>query len=167
MEPKIQSLIVSSKSPCVVQKIKCFMIEDYIEQEIESGQPFKISIFIRISKIIPIILSSISKNFFMYFSDPGVALLDLDDFKLILKHKRLQVLSEDDICTAFFLWAQNPVNNQESISSLVSDINWNFVSLPCLLNLIKNSQQIRSNNDFQTLIQKELMMRLKFSENPS
>ena len=92
------------------------MIEDYIEQELETGQSFKISIFIRISKIIPAILSTISKNFYMYFSDPGISLLELDDFKLILKHKRLHVISEDDICTSLYLWAQNPINNQECIS---------------------------------------------------
>ena len=52
----------------------------------------------------------------MYFSDPGISLLELDDFKLILKHKRLHVISEDDICTSLYLWAQNPINNQDSIS---------------------------------------------------
>jgi hypothetical protein len=41
----------------------------------------------------------------MYFSDPGISLLELDDFKLILKHKRLHVISEDDICTSLYTWA--------------------------------------------------------------
>jgi hypothetical protein len=60
---------------------------------------------VRISKVIPVILNIISKNFFMYCSDPSISLLELDDFKLLLKHKRLEVIGEDDVCTALFLWA--------------------------------------------------------------
>lgn len=139
MEAIVSNLIVSSKSPCVVAKIKCFMIEDYIELEQETGQSFKLSIFIKTSKVIPVILNTISKNFYMYCSDPGVSFLDLEDLKLLLKHKRLQVISEDDICTTLFLWAQNPNNNQDSISQIILDVNWNYVSLPCILNLLRHS----------------------------
>ncbi len=31
LDPVVSSLIVSTKSPSVIAKIKCFMIEDYIE----------------------------------------------------------------------------------------------------------------------------------------
>ncbi len=32
-QPVLTSLIVSNKSPAIISKIKCFMIEDYIEYE--------------------------------------------------------------------------------------------------------------------------------------
>lgn len=42
------------------------MVEDYIEQEMESGQNFKISISIKVQKIISCILYTISRNFYLF-----------------------------------------------------------------------------------------------------
>ena len=38
--PVLNTMIVSNKSPCIIGKIKCFMIEDIIEHEQETGERF-------------------------------------------------------------------------------------------------------------------------------
>jgi hypothetical protein len=64
------------------------MIEDYIENENETGERFKISLFLKVHKVLATILSTISKSFFLYANDPFISLLSVDDFKQMLKHKR-------------------------------------------------------------------------------
>ena len=46
--PRISTLIVSSKSPTIVQNLQCFIKEDYIEIEQETGQHFKIGLFLKV-----------------------------------------------------------------------------------------------------------------------
>ena len=46
--PQISTLIVQSKTPTIVQNIQCFIKDDYIEKEQETGQFFRIGIFLKV-----------------------------------------------------------------------------------------------------------------------
>lgn len=162
--PSISTLIVSNKSPAIISKIKCFMIEDYIETENETGERFKISLFLKVHKVLATILSTISKSFFLYANDPFISLLSVDDFKQMLKHKRFQVTHEDEVVRALSLWIQDAKHTQDQISLLVPDINWNYVSVPCLFDLINTCPKIRQNPEFQNTFKKEVLLRFKFNE---
>jgi hypothetical protein len=84
------------------------MIEDVIEHEQETGETFEVNVFIKIHKVLSVILSTISKSFYMYINDPMICLLNSDDFKQILKHKRFQVTCEDEVVRALSLWILDP-----------------------------------------------------------
>ena len=62
--------------------------------------------------------------------------MSAEDFKIMLKHKRLQVPNEDEVVKAFALWVQSDKHGQEQISMVVGDINWNYVSVPCLMEVV-------------------------------
>ena len=46
---------------------------------------------------------------------------------------------------------------------VVGDINWNYVSLPCLMEIVQN-RKISQNQQFQELFKKEIVLRAKFSD---
>ena len=54
--PQISALIVTNKSPVIISRLKCFMIEDYIEQEQENGKPFRVKLYLKVTKMLAIIL---------------------------------------------------------------------------------------------------------------
>jgi hypothetical protein len=64
--PQISALIVSNKSPVIISKLKCFMIEDYIEQEQETGKRFSLKLYLKVNKLLAVILQTICQNFWMY-----------------------------------------------------------------------------------------------------
>ena len=78
-------------------------------------------------------LFTVSRNFGLYSNDPSICLLSVEDFKVILKHKRLQVYHEDEVVRAFYLWHLGSKVSNMQISQILNDINWNYVSTPCLL----------------------------------
>lgn len=57
------------------------MIEDVMEQEQETGEKFQVQVFLKIHKVLSVILSTISKSFYMYTNDPMISLMNADDFK--------------------------------------------------------------------------------------
>lgn len=140
------------------------MIEDYQEQEQETGEALKISVHLQMQKLISIVLMTISKNFYKFYSHPYISLLTVDEFKTMLKHKRLSVTHEDDVAKAFYLWQQGDNNWHPQISAVIGDINWNYISLGCLIQLVARSPKLRANIDFQAQFKKEIQMRLKFND---
>lgn len=64
-------------------------------------------VFLKIHKVLSVILSTISKSFYMYTNDPMICLMNSDDFKQILKHKRFQVTCEDEVVRALSLWVMD------------------------------------------------------------
>jgi len=50
---------------------------------------------------------------------------------------------------------------------LLENVNWTYVSLQCLLDMIRNFPQIRRNSRFQALVTKELAFRNKFNPETS
>lgn len=111
--PVLNTIIVSNKSPAIIGKIKCFMIEDVIEHEQETGETFEVQVFLKIHKLLSVILATISKSFYMYINDPMICLLNFDDFKQMLKHKRFQVTCEDEVVRALSLWVMDSTRTQE------------------------------------------------------
>lgn len=61
--PRISTIIVQSKTPAIVSNQKAFIKEDYIEQEQETGQLFRIGVFVRVQRVLSVLLASISMNF--------------------------------------------------------------------------------------------------------
>lgn len=104
--PQISTLIVSNKTPSIVAKIKCFIIEDYIEYEQEMGEKFKLKVFLKVHKVLATLLITLCKNFYIYANDPHICLLSTEDFKQLLKHKRFHVFSEDEVIRALSLWVR-------------------------------------------------------------
>lgn len=105
--PMVHTLIVSNKSPSVIAKVKCFMVEDFQEFMQATGQKFSIKVFLKVHKVYGVILSTISRNFSEVHRDPNIKLLEPNDFKMLLKHKRLGVTAEDEVVIAFSLWLQS------------------------------------------------------------
>jgi hypothetical protein len=123
------------------------------------------------------LLSFISKNFTYLIHDPDIKHLTKDDLKLLLKHKHLYVTSEDEVVKAVSLWAEgqaamiksspqtynkpssvsnqeilyarNLANLQQDLSEVLPNVNWDFVSLPCLLDIVRSDPLLRINQTFQ------------------
>ena len=79
--PAISTLIVSHKSGATISKIKCFVIEDYMEEEAETGELFKICLFLKVQKVLATILYTISKTFYLHVNDPKIDLLSAEELK--------------------------------------------------------------------------------------
>ena len=52
------------------------------------------------------LLSYISKNFTFLLHEPEIRHLTKDDFKLLLRHKYLNVTQEDEVLKALCLWLE-------------------------------------------------------------
>lgn len=63
------------------------------------------------------ILNYISKNFDRLYNDPDIGLLHKDEFKLLLKHKYLNVTNEDHVLESIILWTRAKLAAREIINS--------------------------------------------------
>ena len=68
--------------------------------------PFSISLFLKVSKLHSVILSTIALNFAEYASDPYIAMMTVDEMKLLMKSKILTVPNEDKVVDAVMLWGK-------------------------------------------------------------
>jgi hypothetical protein len=50
------------------------------------------------------ILSYINRNFTALIHDPDIKYLKKEEFKILLKHKHINVIQEDDVIKAICLW---------------------------------------------------------------
>lgn len=119
------------------------------------------------------ILNYISRNFEHLYNDPDIGLLHKDELKLLLKHKYLNVSKEDIIVHAIVLWTQavlsqsgsfrsddddNPnlqttfkrqtTTDLSGLSEILQFVNWDYVSLNCLLSIVRETPIIRQNPSF-------------------
>ena len=53
------------------------------------------------------------------------------------------------------------------MAELLENVNWNFVTLPCVLDMIRNFPYLRRNARFQQLVTKEFAFRNKFNPEQS
>ena len=97
--PTLQTLICSSKAPANLRKFEDFYIEDY-------DGTVTVEIFFKVKYIYSAILHYISRNFTYLITDPLISLFPKDQFKMILKHKFLNVTQEDEVVKAICLWAE-------------------------------------------------------------
>ena len=67
------------------------------------------------------LLSFISKNFTFLINDPDIRYLRKEEFKLMLKHKYLNVTQEDEVLKAICLWAAG--NNSQKSTEAVIKVN--------------------------------------------
>lgn len=78
----------------------------------------------------------------------------------MLRHKRLGVVSEDQVVVALSNWLKGPSVQDEHINQIVCDVNWNYVSLPYLLDLAQSHPKLRANFEFYNIFETELKQRL-------
>ena len=118
---------------------------------------------------------------------PEIRYLSKDDLKLLLKHKYLNVTQEDEVVKGICLWTegQSLVNQQNQrelerdslinstnkrqaaeqnslqgdLDEILMNVNWDFVSLPCLLDMVRNEPSIRQNKVFRQAMQAQLAVR--------
>lgn len=67
---------------------------------------------------------------------------------------------------ALCLWTDNQANAEtleNDLKELLENVNWNYVTLPCFLDLIKNFSIIRRHPSFIKIVTKEFNMRAKFN----
>jgi hypothetical protein len=98
-EPQLNSLICSGKAPTELRKLPNFDLDQY-----PTKQEINIGIYVKLNHTHSEILNYISRNFSQCFDDPDIGLLHKDEFKLLLKHKYLNVANEDQIVRAITLW---------------------------------------------------------------
>ena len=68
-------------------------------------------------------------------------MLPKDQFKLILKHKLLNVTQEDEVLKAVCMWSEGQearAKLETDLGELLENVNWNYVSLQCILDIIRN-----------------------------
>ena len=160
--PKIYSMICSSKAPTELLQKPNFEIGEVIDDKLDVG------LFFQVKPLFAQLLNFISRNFTYLIGDPEIKYMSKDDFKLLLKHKYLNVTQEDEVVKAICLWSEgqglmiqkdgdrsnlaNPTNRlawvetstlQQDLDEILSNVNWDFVSLPCLLDVIRNDPTIR------------------------
>ena len=134
-------------------------------------------------------MTFVSRNFTYLLSDPEIRYLTKDDMKLILKHKYLNVTQEDEVIKGICLWTEgqsliNQQNNKEfereqfinstnrrsdqapeqnnvqsGLEEILMNVNWDFVSLPCLLDVMRNEPILRNNKVFKQALQAQLAVR--------
>jgi hypothetical protein len=66
--------------------------------------------------------------------------------KLLLKHKYLNVTQEDEVIKSLCMWADGKDDKGElenDLKELLENVNWNYVTIPCLLDIMKNFPFIR------------------------
>mmetsp|Transcript_9384 Transcript_9384/g.14295 ORF Transcript_9384/g.14295 Transcript_9384/m.14295 type:complete len:373 (+) Transcript_9384:1776-2894(+) len=161
--PKMSTLIISQKAPVVVERVQGFNSAEEIEFEKRTGHKFKICLFVKISKVISALLFTISTNFYRLSRDPFIYLLEDTDFKTVLKHKRLNVSSENEIIEGLNFWLQDPSRSMESIGKVLPEINWKFVPLCILLELNRSHPKMRESLEFKKMFGSELKHRLLFA----
>jgi len=158
-EPQLQTLICSGKAPALLRRVDPFFADEWDEDQ------FPIAIYFKVKNRYSAILHFISRNFSLFITDPCVHLLPKDQFKLLLKHKYLNVAHEDEVVKAVCLWleGQDPREGlDKDLGEVLQNVNWNYVSTPCFLDLIRNFHGIRRNRAFRDAVGKEFKQRLKF-----
>lgn len=99
-KPTVHTMICSAKSPALLNKFECFDIEEF-------GGQITVEIYFKTKYIYSAVLLYISRNFSYLITDVHIPILPKDQFKLLLKHKFLNVTQEDDVVKAICLWADN------------------------------------------------------------
>lgn len=169
-EPQLNTLICSSKAPTELRRLADFHMAQYENEELNIG------VYVKLNHTHSEILNYISRNFEHVYNDPDIGLLHKDEFKLLLKHKYLNVSKEDQVVQAIVLWTQavlakstqhkgeddNPnlrttylkqtPSEMAGLSEILQFVNWDYVTLNCLLSIIRNQPIIRQNASFQKIL---------------
>ena len=143
--PTVHTLICSSKAPALLQKFDNFYIENY------DGQ-VTVEIYFKTKHVYSSILMYISRNFTHMITNQGIHKLPKEQFKLLLKHKLLNVTQEDEVVKALCLWSINQEQTEyleNDLKELIPNVNWNYVSLPCILDMIKSFPVMRRHHAFK------------------
>lgn len=99
-ESKIYSMICSQKQP-----VQLLSVENFDVASID-GDSINVSLAFKVKEMYSQLLSFISKNFTYLTSEPEIRFLTKDDFKLLLKHKYLNVSQEDEVIKSICLWLE-------------------------------------------------------------
>jgi len=124
--PLVNTLICSAKTPALLKKFTDFKIED-----MQNGS-ITVEIYFKMKYIYSAILLYVSRNFTYLITDPMISLLPKDQFKLLLKHKLLNVTQEDEVVKSLCMWAEGQENRAHldlDLMELLENVNWNYVSL--------------------------------------
>ena len=97
--PTVHTLICSAKTPALLKKFNDFHIEQY-------GGQLTVEIQFKVKYIYSAVLLYVSRNFSYLITEPQIALLPKEQFKLLLKHKMLHVTHEDEVVKALCMWAE-------------------------------------------------------------
>ena len=125
-----------------------------------------VEIYFKVKYIFSSILLYISRNFTHLITDPALSLLPKEQFKLILKHKLLNVTQEDEVVKALCVWTEGQECRDSldlDVMELLENVNWNYVSVPCFLDLVRNFPLVRRNEAFHKILLKEFAFRIKFN----
>ena len=82
--PNVHTLICSAKSPALLNKFENFNVEEF-------GGQITVEIYFKTKYIYSAILLYISRNFTYLITDVHIGKLPKEQFKLLLKHKYLNV----------------------------------------------------------------------------
>ena len=99
-KPKIYTILCSQKAPCELLSVQDFRIDNVDDGTID------VYLHFQIKQLHAQLLTFISKSFTYLVHDPDIKHLTKDDFKLLLKHKHLNVTQEDEVIRAICLWME-------------------------------------------------------------
>lgn len=69
--------------------------------------PFSVNLFLKVSRLHSSLLAVIAMNFCNYVNDPCIALINAEEFKLVLRSKKLAVNNEDEVVQAIVFWSRH------------------------------------------------------------
>lgn len=186
---KIYTMICSQKSPVQLINVDNFNVAELDDNSVD------VQLQLELQQVIAQILCYISKNFTFLIQDPEIKHLTKDEFKMLLKHKFVNITQEDEVIKALCLWLDgqkqtqkkqknanvpkksmfqssnsdgedscdlddshdpldpNQLTKEEFERALVADlndillnVNWDYVSLPCLLDILRNQPLMRQSS---------------------
>ena len=110
------------------------------------------------------ILTYISRNFNWLYHHLMIYKLTKNQFVTLLKHKFLNAKMEEDALTALCIWLENNKAMANNITEILENIFWGYVTLPSLLDVVKNFPLIRNNAAFKKIFTQELSRRRENKE---
>jgi hypothetical protein len=181
-EPELFTMIGSAKAPTELRRVRNFDLSMNPDPD-----ALKVGVFFKMQELHAMILTYINRNFTGLINDPDIKLLRKDEFKTLLKHKHLNVTQEDDVIKAICLWlegqqqllAKGPRYNStvlkpsfdsdeqrlsDAVSELLQQVNWDYVSLPCLLDVIRSKPMIRGCQSFRKEVYRQFIERMERKE---
>ena len=151
----------SQEKKSLIAKIDNFSTYFKPHEEINISLDF----YFQISYSFSCILRHVIKNFYEYHSLLSIAKINKSILSMILKSKYLNVKSEDDVLSSVMLWINNNSEaDHNKAEELLRCVNWNNISLDCLIDfMINESKFLLSNPDLQGFITAEFHERFKQS----
>ena len=149
---QISSLIACSKSRSILRTLPS-------EEFLTTNGKLTIEITLKPEYTYSGILTYVSRNFNWLYNHSMVYKLNKNQFVTLLKHKFLNAKMEEDTLTALCIWLENNKGMANNMIEILENIYWGYISLPSLLDVVRNFPLLRNCPSFKKIFSDELSRR--------